>query len=101
MTLPARYIALDLDVTDGLVHGNQEKAFLNAYYGGYCYAPLYIFYDKYLLATKLYLSNVDPAQRALEELQRVILQIRSRWHDVHILVPAILILNLHRKFPIF
>jgi len=39
---PPRYIVLDLDVTDDLVHGNQEQAFFNTYYGGYCYAPLYI-----------------------------------------------------------
>ena len=83
---PARYIVLDLDVTDDLVHGNQEQAFFNTYYGGYCYAPLYIFCGKHLLAAKLRPSNVDPAQGALEELQRVIQQIRSRWHDVHILV---------------
>lgn len=83
---PARYIVLDLDVTDDLVHGNQEQAFFNTYYGGYCYAPLYIFCGKHLLAAKLRPSNVDPAQGALEELQRVIQQIRSRWSDVHILM---------------
>ena len=47
---PRRYIVLDLDVTDDLVHGNQEQAFFNTYYGGYCYAPLYIFCGKHLLA---------------------------------------------------
>lgn len=35
-----REIILDLDVTDDLVHGGQEEAFFNPYYGGYCYAPL-------------------------------------------------------------
>lgn len=29
-------IILDLDVTDDLVHGNQEQVFFNTYYGGYC-----------------------------------------------------------------
>lgn len=38
-------IILDLDVTDDLVHGNQEQVFFNTYYGGYCYAPLYIFVE--------------------------------------------------------
>lgn len=41
-TSSPRQIVLDLDVTDDLVHGNQEQAFFNTYYGGYCYAPLYI-----------------------------------------------------------
>nr|MDZ8060101.1 IS1380 family transposase [Nostoc sp. EkiNYC01] len=83
---PPRQIILDLDVTDDLVHGNQEKAFFNPYYKGYCYAPLYIFCDKHLLAAKLRASNVDPAEGALSELQRVIKQIRSCWSNVTILV---------------
>lgn len=83
---PPRQIVLDLDVTDDLVHGNQEQAFFNTYYGGYCYAPLYIFCGKHLLVAKLRPSNVDPAEGALEELQRVIQQIRKRWGNVRILV---------------
>jgi len=79
-------IILDLDVTDDLVHGNQEQVFFNTYYGGYCYAPLYIFCGKHLLAAKLRPSNVDPAFGALEELQRVIKQIRKQWENVEILV---------------
>ncbi len=77
---------MDLDVTDDLVHGNQEQAFFNTYYGGYCYAPLYIFCGKHLLVAKLRPSNVDPAFGAKEELERVIKHIRSRWENVHILV---------------
>ncbi|MHC5780010.1 IS1380 family transposase, partial [Nostoc sp.] len=81
-----RQIILDLDVTDDLVHGNQEQVFFNTYYAGYCYAPLYIFSGKHLLAAKLRPSNVDPASGALEELQRVIQQIRQQWKNVEILV---------------
>jgi len=81
-----RKIILDLDVTNDLVHGNQEQVFFNTYYGGYCYAPLYIFCGKHLLAAKLLASNVDPAAGALEELQRVIKQIRQQWKNVEILV---------------
>lgn len=81
-----RQIILDLDVTDDLVHGTQEQVFFNTYYAGYCYAPLYIFCGKHLLAAKLRPSNVDPAAGALEELQRVIKQIREQWSNVHILV---------------
>jgi len=79
-------IILDLDVTDDLVHGNQEQVFFNTYYGGFCYAPLYIFCGKHLLAAKLRPSNVDPADGGLEELQRVIKQIRQEWKNVEILV---------------
>lgn len=83
---PPRQITLDLDVTDDLVHGNQEEAFFNPYYGGYCYAPLYIFCGQHLLVAKLRASNVDPAEGALDELQRIIKLIRSRWGNVKILV---------------
>ena len=83
---PPRQIVLDLDVTDDQVYGTQEQAFFNTYYGGVCYAPLYIFGGKHLLVAKLRPSNVDPADGALEELKRVIEHIRSRWSLVHILV---------------
>jgi hypothetical protein len=65
------YIVLDLDVTDDLVHGNQEQAFFNTYYGGYCYAPLYIFCGKHLLAAKLRPSNVDRRHRLDFKIQAV------------------------------
>ena len=42
-------IVLDLDATDGPIHGRQEGRFFHGYYGGYCYLPLYIFCDGYLL----------------------------------------------------
>jgi len=64
-------------VTDDQVHGHQEQAFFNKYYGG-VYAPLYLFCGKHLLAAKLP-ANVDPAEGALEELQRVISLIRTQW----------------------
>jgi hypothetical protein len=83
---PPRYIVLDLDVTDDCVHGNQEQALFNTYYGGVCYAPLYIFCGHHLLAAKLRPSNVDPADGALEELQRVIGLIPEQWKQTHILI---------------
>ncbi len=69
-----------------VLHGSQEQAFFNTYYGGVCYAPLYIFCGHHLLAAKLRPSNVDPADGALEELQRLIGLIRERWEHTHILV---------------
>lgn len=83
---PPKQIVLDLDVTDDQVHGQQEQAFFNTYYGGVCYAPLDIFCGKQLLVAKLRPANVDPAAGALEELQRVIGHISSRWPQTWILV---------------
>jgi hypothetical protein len=83
---PPRQIILDMDVTDDQVHGNQEGACFNTYYNGVCYAPLYIFCGHHLLVAKLRSSNVDPADGALEELQRVIKLIREKWSNTQILV---------------
>lgn len=85
---PPLNIIIDLDVTDDLVHGNQEGAFFNKYYNSVCYAPLYIFCGHHLLAAKLRPSNIDPAAGALEELQRIIPLIRKKWSETHITIRA-------------
>jgi len=79
-------IILDMDVTNDPVHGNQSGAFFNAYYDEVCYAPLYIFCGHHLLVSKLRSSNVDPADGALEELQRVIKLIKEKWKETQIIV---------------
>ena len=88
MRIPAakQQIVLDLDATDDPIHGHQEGRFFHGYYDCYCYLPLYIFCDEFLLSAKLRTSDVDPAKGALEDLKRVVCQIRKRWPRVHILV---------------
>ena len=54
-------IVLDLDATDDPLHGNQEGRFFHGYYKSYCYLPLYIFCDEFLLCAKLRPSNIDAA----------------------------------------
>lgn len=46
-------IVLDLDATDDPVHGSQEGRFFHGFYGQYCYLPLYIFCDEFLLCGRL------------------------------------------------
>jgi hypothetical protein len=81
-------IILDLDVTDDLIHGNQEGRFFHAYYGNYCYLPLYIFCGEFLLCARLRSADGDAADGALDELKRIVKQIRRSWPKVHILVRA-------------
>ena len=81
-------IILDLDATDDPLHGNQEGRFFHGYYGGYCYLPLYIFCGRHLLAAKLRRANIDGSAGALEEVERIIRQIRARWPRVRILLRA-------------
>jgi len=85
---PPERIVLDLDATDDPVHGTQEGRFFHGYYGHYCYLPLYIFCDKHLLVAKLRPSNIDGAAGSLEEIARVIGQIRGRWPRVRIVLRA-------------
>jgi len=81
-------ITLDLDATDDPLHGHQEGRFFHAYYDGYCYLPLYIFCGRHLLAAKLRRSNIDAAAGAVEEIARIVAEIRQRWPKVRILLRA-------------
>ena len=81
-------IILDLDATDDPVHGEQEGRFFHGYYDCHCYLPLYIFCGRHLLAAKLRSASVDAAAGTVEELSRIVAQIRRRWPYVRILVRA-------------
>ena len=81
-------IVLDLDATDDPIHGHQEGRFFHGYYGNYCYLPLYIFSGEHLLCARLRCSNVDGADGAVEELNRIIGQIRQSWPEVSIIIRA-------------
>jgi hypothetical protein len=83
-----KQIVLDLDATDDLIHGHQEGRFFHGYYDGYCYLPLYIFCGRHLLAAKLRRSNIDASAGAIEEVERIVGQIRARWPRVRILLRA-------------
>ena len=81
-------IILDLDATDDPLHGEQEGRFFHGYYGCYCYLPLYVFCGRHLLAAKLRPANIDAAAGALEEIARIVGQIRARWPQVRIVLRA-------------
>ena len=83
-----KQIILDLDATDDPLHGEQEGRFFHGYYGGYCYLPLYVFCGRHLLAAKLRPSNIDASAGAIEEVARLVAQIRRRWPEVRILLRA-------------
>jgi hypothetical protein len=81
-------IILDLDATDDPVHGQQEGRFFHGYYDCYCYLPLYVFCGSQLLAAKLRRSNIDASAGAVEEVARIVAQIRARWSRAKILLRA-------------
>src|SRR5438876_8498686 len=79
-------IILDLDATDDSLHGKQEGRFFHGYYGHYCYLPLYIFCGEFLLGARLRSSNIDASAGSVEELKRIVAQIRALWAGVRIVV---------------
>jgi hypothetical protein len=85
---PPKQIILDLDATDDPLHGHQEGRFFHGYYDCYCYLPLYIFCGMHLLAAKQRPANIDAAAGALEEVARIVAQIRARWPKVRIVLRA-------------
>jgi hypothetical protein len=85
---PPERIVIDLDATDDPLHGHQEGRFFHGYYDCYCYLPLYIFCGRHLLAAKLRRSNIDASAGAVEEIARIIAQMRTRWPKVEICLRA-------------
>jgi Transposase DDE domain group 1 len=86
-TAPSQ-ITLDLDATDDPLHGEQEGRFFHGYYKSYCYLPLYIFCGRHLLCAKLRRANIDASAGSVEEVARIVAQIRERWPKVRILLRA-------------
>ena len=87
-TAPPRQIVIDLDATDDPLHGHQEGRFFHGYYDCYCYLPLYVFCGRHLLAAKLRRSNIDASAGSVEEIERIVGQIRQTWPRVRIVLRA-------------
>jgi hypothetical protein len=86
-TVP-REIVIDLDATDDPLHGHQEGRFFHGYYDSYCYLPLYVFSGRHLLAAKLRPANIDASAGSVEEIARIVAQIRARWSQTRIILRA-------------
>lgn len=83
---PPKQVVLDVDATDDPLHGKQEGRFFHGYYRSYCYLPLYIFCDGFPLCARLRQSNIDGAFGTVDEMDRLVAQIRERWPTVRIIV---------------
>ena len=83
---PPGRIILDLDATDDPLHGGQEGRFFHGYYDCCCYLPLYVFCGRHLLAAKLRRSNIDASVGAVEEVARIVSDLRERWPGVGIML---------------
>lgn len=79
-------IVLDLDTTDLKLHGAQEGRFFHGYYDEYCYLPLYICCGEHVLCARLREANIDASAGSLQEVERIVAQIRTRWPEVRIIL---------------
>ena len=83
-----REIVLDLDNTDIPLYGEQEGRFFHGHYQEYCYLPLYVFCGRHLLLARQRRANVAGSAGAVEEMARIVAQIRRRWPRVHVILRA-------------
>ena len=74
---PPDRIVLDVDATDMPLHGCHDE---------YCHLPLYIFCGERLLCAKLRTSNRDAGDGLVEELERIVPQLRAAWPETRIVV---------------
>ena len=75
-------IVLDVDDTEDRVHGQQEHARYDGYYGGYCFLPLHLYegLSGRLITTILKATRFTGAQM-LAVLKRVVKRLRHAWPD--------------------
>ena len=85
---PPRQIVLDLDATDIPLYGHQPERSFHGYCDSYCYLPLYIFAGDQLLCARLRPANQDAAAGSVQEVSRIVAQLRERWPGVKIVLRA-------------
>jgi hypothetical protein len=84
----SREVVVDLDAMGHLLHGTQEGRHFSAYYGDYCYLPLYAFVGDIPLWAQLRTSDQDAAAGVVPALEAIIGAIRKRCKRARIIVRA-------------
>jgi Transposase DDE domain group 1 len=80
-------IVLEVDDTEDRVHGQQEHARYDGYYGGYCFLPLHLYegLSGRLITTILKATRFTGAQM-LAVLKRVVKRLRHAWPDTLVIL---------------
>jgi hypothetical protein len=84
----SREVVVDLDAMGHLLHGTQEGRHFSAYYGDYCYLPLYVFVGDIPLWAQLRTSDQDGAAGVVPALEAIVKAIRKRCKRARIIVRA-------------
>jgi hypothetical protein len=82
----AAEIVIDLDAMGHLLHGGQEGRHFSAYYGDFCYLPLYAFAGNIPLWAQLRTSDQDAAAGVVPALEKMVAAIRQRCRRARIIV---------------
>ena len=82
----AEEIVVDLDAMGHRVHGTQEGRHFSAYYGDYCYLPLYAFVGDIPLWAQLRTSDHDAADGVVAALEKIVAAIRKRCRRARIII---------------
>jgi Transposase DDE domain group 1 len=79
---PPRLIVLDFDDTEDPVHGAQEQARYDGYYGGYCFLPLHLYEGlSGRLITTIFKAKRFTGTQMLSVLKRLVKRLRHAWPD--------------------
>jgi hypothetical protein len=79
---PPTLIVLDFDDTEDPVHGEQEQARYDGYYGGYCFLPLHLYEGlSGRLITTIFKAKRFTGAQMLAVLKRLIKRLRQAWPD--------------------
>jgi hypothetical protein len=77
---PPKVIVLDVDDTEDPVHGTQDQARYDGYYGGYCFLPLHLYEGlSGRLITAILKAKRFTGQQMLAVLQRLVKRLRQAW----------------------
>jgi Transposase DDE domain group 1 len=82
----AEEIVVDLDAMGHRLHGLQEGRHFQAYYGDYCYLPLYVLVGDFPLWAQLRTSDKDGADGVVAALETIVPAIRKRCRRARIIV---------------
>ncbi len=83
---PPKEIVLDLDATDDPVHGDQEGKSFHGYDDHHGFLPLFVVCGEHILRCRLRTADHGAADGSVDELSRIVEQIRGVWPRTRIVV---------------
>jgi len=84
---PPKVIVLDFDDTEDPVHGEQEEARYDGYYGGYCFLPLHLYEGlSGRLITTIFKAKRFTGAQMLAVLKRLVKRLRQAWPQTLLIV---------------